>query len=177
MKGKKEMVEKTLKVLESCKDRLNPLESALFTLMKNKPLSDKEWERLLALLDLGTAVRIKEELKDAEWDSLVEFLKQFKGEKVRLYHTRGLLEINFLGKTIHHPFLEGIVYLPDKGEVVKFSMCSSKTLEELEEEGENWEDVIDKYYLEVIEDLEKLGLEIENISFIPYTEWSKWIGE
>lgn len=155
MKGKKEMVERTLKVLESYKDKLNPLESALLTLVKNKPLSDKEWERLLALLDLGTVVRIKENLKSAEWDSLVEFLKQFKGEKARLYHTRGLLEINFLGKLVYHPFLEGIVYLPDKGEVVKFSMCSSKTLE----------------------DLEKLGLEIENISFIPYTEWSKWIGE
>ena len=170
----KGMIEKSLAAVN--RDRLSPLEAGLLALVGGKSLSNKEMERILTLVDLGVSLRLKDLKRAMSVNDAIEFLKEFNGKKARLYYTKGLMDAEFLGKVIYHPFIDGIVFLPEEREVIKFSLCYPKDVNDLEDEGIDWRNVLEDNYLMIIERLEKeAGLNLEHVCFIPYEEWRRWV--
>lgn len=173
----RKLISKDLEIIRSIKTYFTPFERSLFDLLEKETFSEEEIKEILANLDLGIALRLKDlkkkravALKDA-----FNYLEQFRGSKIRFYYTVGLMDIEFLGRLIRHPFLDGIFFLPEEKDAVKFSICHYETAETLEKEGKDWKEVLNEIYLMIIERLEKAGFKIENIAFISYEEWSKWI--
>ena len=84
------------------------------------------------------------------------------------------MDIEFLGRLILHPFLDEVIFCRKKRTPLNSVFAIMKP-QRILKKGKDWKEVLNEIYLMIIERLEEAGFKIENIAFLPYEEWSKWI--